>query len=85
MKSVVSNSLCLKIGYFRARIQTIFYETVGKRKTLIALVTTTNKSEGIIKIIYYMSASEELLKVSFIYHIIICWEHSSEGQRNHIC
>lgn len=31
-----------------------------------------------------MSASEELLKISFISGIIICWKHLVEGHRNYI-
>lgn len=45
-------------------------------------MTTANKSEKAVKIIYCTSASEELLKISFIPGIVIGWEHPVEGQGN---
>lgn len=45
-------------------------------------MTTANKPEKAVKIIYCTSASEELLKISFIPGIVIGWEHPVEGQGN---
>ena len=47
-------------------------------------MTTANKPEKAVKIIYCTSASEELLKISFIPGIVIGWEHPVEGQGNWI-
>ena len=45
-------------------------------------MTTANKSEKAVKIICGTSASEELLKISFIPDIVIGWKHPVEGQGN---
>ena len=41
-------------------------------------MTTADKSEKSVKIIYCTSASVELLKISFIPGIVIGWEHPVE-------